>query len=220
MNQSRLFTVIAAVALCAAVAFSPSARALVENQSFGIFGVTPVTTQPSGAGQSALTDSTTGTAGTTLAAGVGVQTITIPLQLAALANGDVVTEYVPGYKFKILSVSFATTTPASTAAKLATLNLEIGTTNVTGGAVALTTAACDAAGELTAGSAVTAANTGASTDSISVEAASVTAFVEGAGVLLIKVQNMDTADAVASLARQSTSWRSLLVALGLAKGSS
>lgn len=147
-----------------------------------------------------VTDSTGGTSSSTLEAGVGVQTIAIPINLPSLANGDVLTNYTPGYKFKVLSVSFAVSVAVTTAAKAATLNLEIGTTNLTGGVVALTSANCTPLGALVAGTAITAANTGTSTDTISVEASSVTTFVEGAGYLLIKLQNMDTTDAFASIA--------------------
>lgn len=154
-------------------------------------------------GASALTDSTTGSASTTLAAGVGVSTISIPLTLSTLSNADVVTTYTPGYKFKILSVDFVVSVPASTGGKAADLNLEIGTTNLTGGVVSLTTATVTPLGAVIAGTAVTAANTGAANATISVEASGVTAFVEGTGFLLIKIQNMDTADAVASLSAQS-----------------
>lgn len=153
----------------------------------------------------AMTDSTTGTAGTTFAAGVGRYVVGIPIDLAAITGaGDVLTTYVPGHKFKILAVDFHVTKPATTAAKLATLNLEIDTTDLTGGAVALTSANCTPLGVQVAGSAVTAANTGSATASISVEAASVTAFAEGQGVLLLKIQNMDEADAVASAVDQLT----------------
>ena len=152
----------------------------------------------------AVTDSTTGTVGTTLAAGVGVSIITIPIVLAGVSAADVLTDYTPGYKFKLLSASFAVTVPVTTAAKAATLNLEIGATNVTGGEIALTSANCTPLGALVAGAAITAANTGAANATISVEAASVTAFIEGQGVLLLKIQNMDTADAIASLSDQAT----------------
>lgn len=147
-----------------------------------------------------LTDNSTGTAGTTIAAGVGVSTLSIPVKLATVADGDVLTTFTLGYKFKILSVDFAVTNEVTTAAKATTLNIEIGTTNLTGGEVALTSANCATLGAVVAGAAVTAANTGAANATVSVEAASTTAFVEGEGVLLIRVQNMDTADAIASLA--------------------
>lgn len=113
--------------------------------------------------------------------------LSIPVTLAQLANGDVVTNFVPGFAGTILNYSFVVTVPATTAAKAATLNLEIGTTNVTGGALALTSANCTPLGKATAATAITAANAFTDSDTISVEAASVTAFIEGAGVLLITV---------------------------------
>lgn len=150
---------------------------------------------------STLTDNSTGTASATIAAGVGINTVAINLPLVGITgNVDVVTNYTPGYAFKILSVDFVVTKVVSTGGKAATLNLEIGTTNVTGGAVALTSANCTPLGALIAGSAVTANNTGTASDTISVEASSVTAFAEGDGSLLIRLQNMDTANAIASLA--------------------
>lgn len=147
-----------------------------------------------------LTDSSGGTAGATIAAGVGMATLAFFINLADIANGDLLTNYVPGYRFKINKVDFRVSKPATTAAKLATLNLEIGTTDLTGGVVALTSANCTPAGAAVAGSAVTAANVGTSTDSFSIEASSVTAFVEGNGWILVSIQNMDTADAFASIA--------------------
>lgn len=192
--------------------------ATATGSTIGFNGATPVV-QPVGAAQVALTDSTTGTAADTLAAGVGIQTLAFFMPLASMAaNGDLLTNYVPGYKFKILSVDYQVCKPATTASKAATLNLEIGTTNVTGGVVALTSANCTPAGVAVAGTAVTAANTGSAADTISIEAASVTVFVEGDGWLLVKIQNMDIADAVASAAQRINKLRTDLVALGLWKG--
>lgn len=136
--------------------------------------------------------------GATLAqnnSGAGISVISIPLILPSLATGDVLTEYTPGFPFEILGVDFRVTKAVSTASKAATLNLEIGTTNLTGGVVSLTSANCTPLGAAVAGTSVTAGNTGSSTDSISVEASSVTTFVEGEGVLLIKVRNLDTSEA-------------------------
>lgn len=183
----------------------------------GFFGATAIA-RPSGAAQAALTNSTTGSAGTTLAAGVGVYILLLPIALAGVADGDVLTAFTLGHKFKILGVDFAVTTPVTTADKLSTLNLEIGSTDLTGGAVALTSANCTPLGAVVAGSAVTGANTGAAGDTISVEASSTTAFAEGAGVLIVRVQNMDTADAVASLANLANGLRTAAVNLGLVKG--
>lgn len=152
-----------------------------------------------------ITDSTGGSAAAAIAAGVGISTIALPINLASITGaGDVLTTYTPGYKFKILAATFAVTVPVTTGSKAATLNMEIGTTDVTGGEVALTSANCTPLGALVAGAAVTAANTGASNATISVEAASVTAFSEGEGVLYIRIQNMDTADAFATLLSEAT----------------
>lgn len=166
--------------------------------------VSPSGTQPALAGPlpTAFTDNTTGTASDTLAAGVGRTTLAFPIQLAAMttAAADLLTNYVVGYAFKILSVSFVTTTIGAGPGASQVLNLEIGTTNVAGGFVTITLAGTDTLGELTPGTAVTAANVGTSTDTLSVEvAAGGTVFTDGNGILLVIIQNMDTANAIASL---------------------
>ncbi len=112
--------------------------------------------------------------------------VSLPVQLAAITgNGDVVTEYTPGFAGRVKKMDFVVTTPATTASKAAALNAEIGTTNVTGGVVSLTTANCTPLGAKVLGTAVTAANAFTATDTISIEAASVTAFAEGQGNLLL-----------------------------------
>lgn len=114
--------------------------------------------------------------------------ISIPINLATVADGDVLTTYTPGFAGRIESVAFAVTQEVTTGSKASTLNLEIGTTDLTGGVVALTSANCTTLGAVVAGSSVTAANVFTSTDTISIEASSTTAFAEGAGVLLITVR--------------------------------
>lgn len=112
--------------------------------------------------------------------------VSIPITLANItAAMDVVTNYIPAFAGAITKVSFVVTTPVTTAAKAVTLNLEIGTTNLTGGVISLTSANCTPLGAVIDGTAITANNTFGASDSISVEATSVTAFTEGAGVLLI-----------------------------------
>lgn len=129
---------------------------------------------------------------------VGVQILPVYLNLADVASGDVMTDYTPGFPFKVLSVDFRVQKAVTTGSKAATLNLEIGSTNLTGGAVALTSTNCTPAGAAVAGTAITAANTGTATDTISIEASSVTAFVEGTGTLYIKLLNLDTYNEVAA----------------------
>lgn len=160
--------------------------------------ISPAGTQPDFSAITALTDNSTGTASNTIAVGTGVATLCFWMSAAAIANGDLLTEYVPGYRFKILKFDARCAVPVTTGAKASTLNLEINTTNVTGGAIALS--GTYAQGAAQAGSAVTAANVGTAADSISIEASGTTAFVEGAFWLIISIQNMDSADSIASLA--------------------
>lgn len=130
--------------------------------------------------------------------GAAVQIVAIPVSLASIAGaGDVLTTYTPGFRFKVLSMDFAVEVVASTPGKAATLNAEIGTTNLTGGAIALTTANCTPLGAIIAGSAITANNVGGATDTLSIEAASVTAFGEGSGYILLRIQNLDTLERIA-----------------------
>ncbi len=108
-----------------------------------------------------------------------------PILLATIANGDLLTTFTPGFAGKIVGFSAAVTAPATTAAKASTLNLEIGTTNLTGGSLALTSANMTPLGAVVDATAITAANSFSATDTISIEAASTTAFVEGSVVLTI-----------------------------------
>jgi len=133
-----------------------------------------------------------------VAAGVGIMALAFYIDAADIAAGDLLTSYVPGFAFKIVKVDARCAKPVTTGAKAADINLEIGTTNLTGGVVAL--AGTYAIGAAQAGTAVTANNTGTAADSISVEAANVTAFTEGAFWIIVSIQNMDTANAIASLA--------------------
>lgn len=126
-----------------------------------------------------------GKAGDVAPRGAGVGHWFIPIDLASVADGDVLTGFVPGFHGKILSLDCYVKVPVTTAAKLSTLNAEIGTTNLTGGAVALTSANCATLGAEVAGTAVTAANEFDDDDAISIEASSTTAFAEGEVILVI-----------------------------------
>jgi len=138
--------------------------------------------------------------GATLAAGskvrVGLLTwqgpprdIIVPFaSMVTLANGDLVTDLVPGIAGYITHVEWVQGKAVTTASKLATINVEIGTTDLTGGVVSLTSALCTPLGKVIAGTRVTAANRIERNSKVSVEATSVTAFAEGDGYLRIKIQ--------------------------------
>jgi hypothetical protein len=113
--------------------------------------------------------------------------ISIPVTLTSIVDGQLVGAFTPGFAGRIIKTQFITTTVASTASKLSTLQPRITGVATTGGAVALTTAGCNALGEVTAGTAITALNTFGAADTIDVQASATTAFIEGAGVLLISL---------------------------------
>ncbi len=121
--------------------------------------------------------------------GENVIILTFPVELASITTAqDVVTEFRPGVAGVIEDVCWVQNRPVTTASKLATLNLEIDTTNVTGGTIALTSAACTPMGAVIQGAAITGANTLTRASKLSIEAASVTAFAEGNGSVQIRIR--------------------------------
>jgi len=156
----------------------------------------------------AITDNTTGTAGSTAAAGVGVFNLVIPITMdAGTSAGEVITAITPGHKFKILGWSFVTSVAGVGSGASRAYNMEIGTTDVgtSPSVLTLTEASTATVGSLTAGAAVSGANTGTAADTFSIEVASGgTAFSAGSGAFIVRVQNMDTADAIASLIAEHT----------------
>jgi len=140
-----------------------------------------------------------------VAAGVGNSTLTIPLTSLATGLGalaiDLLTDYVIDYKFKILKFDFVTTVAGTGAGASQIFNLEISGVNVTN-TLTVNLASTAAIGQKSIGSPnpIVALNDGAAGANISIEmAAGGTVFTAGAGYFLIEIQNMDTADAVASL---------------------
>lgn len=192
------------------------------DQPLSFYGAAPIV-QPTSADQTALTDSTGGSvSNATLASTAGISILSVPIQLASMTTSaaDLVTEVAPGYKFKVLAVDFVTTTLSTGSGASQTINLEIGTTNVTGGVVNPTLSSTNILGKVTSGTAVTAANTGSASDVLSVEvAASGTVFTAGNGVLLIRIQNMDVQDNAAKTAELVNELRRALVSLGAIAGS-
>lgn len=112
-------------------------------------------------------------------------TFVFPVALADITDADVVTDFIPGFAGTIQKVQFIVGTPVTTASKATTLNVEIETTNVTGGVVALTSANATPLGKVIEGTAVTANNVFTDSEKISIEATSTTAFAEGTGTIVI-----------------------------------
>jgi hypothetical protein len=111
-----------------------------------------------------------------------------PINLASVADGDVITSFKPMMKGKIVHMSFTVNVPVTTASKLSTLNAEIGTTNLTGVTIALTSANCTPMGATIHAAAITGNNTVTEDDLISIEASSTTAFAEGSGTLAVFIR--------------------------------
>lgn len=111
--------------------------------------------------------------------------------MSTIADGDVVTNFIPGFAGRVLKTFWIQDVPVTTPAKLTTLNLEIGAVNLTGGEVALTSALCTPKGKYIAGAAITALNAFLDTDTISVEASGTTAFVEGSGSLYAVLESFE-----------------------------
>ena len=129
----------------------------------------------------------------------GITTIPINSQLVGIqAAGDILTDYVVPFSFKVLGLRFAITTVASTASKLATVAISVGPTAsavaVAGASVALTTALVTPNGKIILAPA-TAQGVNATIypagTKLQLKASSVTAFVEGAGTFFIDLQNCD-----------------------------
>lgn len=114
------------------------------------------------------------------------QTVQFPVTLATVGNGDVVTEWTPGFAGTITGFEFIVGVPVTTADKTATFNLEINAVDVTGGVLVVTSALATPLGKVIAATAITALNVFDDNDTISIEASAVTAFVEGTGTLVIK----------------------------------
>lgn len=112
-------------------------------------------------------------------------TLSIPVVLANIADGDIVTNYTPGFVGELISSQFIVTDPATTTGHGSILSLEIGAAPVTGGALPLTSANCTPLGNVVAGSAITAGNSFTALDTISVIASSTNAFTDGQGVLVL-----------------------------------
>lgn len=119
----------------------------------------------------------------------GAYTLSFPVDLASVTGTqDIVTDYTLGFIGTIMAVDVVANVPASTGAKAFNVVLDIGSTPTTGGVVALTTAGLDAMGKVVVGSAITGANTFTAINTLTVRAASVTAFAEGSATILIHIK--------------------------------
>lgn len=153
---------------------------------------------PNMAGVAALTDNTTGASSGTLAAGVGECLIAFYLNMADITAVDIINGYTPGFAFKILGLTLHMVKAVTTGGKAATLTPKINGVALTGGVLALS--GTYALNQQIQGAAISGLNTGTSASTLTLTGSAVTPFTEGEGWIIIRIQNMDTANAFASLA--------------------
>ncbi len=153
----------------------------------------------------AITDNSGGTASDTINVGAQEQILTFPLASLVTSLGagavTILNAYKPGFAFQILQLDFVNTVAGTGAGASQTFSAAISGVAVTGGTVNPTLASTGTYGNVTLGTAVTAANVGGSTDSISINmSAGGTAFTAGSGYFVMRLKNLDSANALASLA--------------------
>lgn len=130
--------------------------------------------------------------GQDLAAGVSTYVMTIPLTLVAMttAAADLMSNFVMPHAGAIIGLSFITNVLGTGSGASMVLNMEINDVNLTGGVLTLTLATTTPLGVKIDATAITALNTFAKGDNITLEvAASGTVFTAGAGFVLITIQN-------------------------------
>jgi hypothetical protein len=121
--------------------------------------------------------------------GNNVVYVGIPVNLASIAAGALLNPGLrPGVDGTIEYMEVYVQTPATTAAKAATINPTIDGVDVTGGTAALTSANMTPAGVSVAAAAITGANTISRHSKLGLKAASVTAFVEGVAKVFIRIR--------------------------------
>lgn len=108
------------------------------------------------------------------------------VDLNLITAADLITDWIPGFHGRIYNTSFVTGTIVSTGAGATmALTTEIGSTAVTSQTMTVTLASTSAIGEVTTGTAGTAAYTFTPTSTVSVIAGTVTDFTAGHGTLFI-----------------------------------
>lgn len=116
--------------------------------------------------------------------------ITLRIPLASIANGALLNPGLrPGIAGTLEYWEVMVDVPATTAAKLSTINPTIDGVDVTGGTIALTSANMTPFGVSLAGAPITGANTVTAASKIGFKAASTTAFVEGSIIVLLRIRS-------------------------------
>jgi hypothetical protein len=144
------------------------------------------------------------TAATTLAAGVGIYTLSFAATLpTGTSAADRLMGFVPGHKFRILSFAYVVQVATAGTGAARDWNLEISGVGVGSPVVTLPITIGNSAtvGAVVNSASISNANTGSAADTISLKVASGgTAYTAGSGTFILRIQNLDTAEAVKGLA--------------------
>jgi hypothetical protein len=137
------------------------------------------------------------------ATGVGISVLAFPHTfIGGTAAVQPVTAYIIGYKFRLVSWCWVNEVLLVGAGGSRVANMVIGAVPVGAPSTITIDVATPTVGAKISGTAFASANTGSASDTFSIQIANGgTAFTAGSGTFLVLIQNMDTADAVASLAK-------------------
>jgi hypothetical protein len=116
-------------------------------------------------------------------------TLAFPITLVDVTgSADVVTAYPLNFAGRITGFRFVTDHAVTTGGKTVAFNLEVNSTNLTGGIVTLTSATATPKGKIIEATTITANNGFNAGDTLSVEATVTVAFAEGTGTFEVDVE--------------------------------
>lgn len=105
--------------------------------------------------------------------------------LSAVADGDVVLRFTPGFEGRLVGIQFYTTSAVTTASRSATLQPRIADLPTTGGSLFLQSADLGTKGASILGAPITSRNVFTKAQEITIVADSPAVFSEGAGVVVL-----------------------------------
>jgi hypothetical protein len=125
-------------------------------------------------------------------------TYSVTVANSTIANGDLITTFVPGFTFKVASIQAIVDTAVTTGSKAANFQAAITNTatgvktNINGALLATTSANLTPVGKVLAASATDPQplNFGGPTDSFSLTASGVTAYVEGVTTFIVTLTGL------------------------------
>jgi hypothetical protein len=132
--------------------------------------------------------------------GIGLQQVPLLCDLADIAAADLLTAFLPGFNGRIVQIDAYIARAATTAGRGATLTPKVGSTNVTGGGLVLTSANCTPLGARVAGAAITALNAFTASQTIGLVGSALVGggFAEGRAWIMLTLANDDTRGTLAA----------------------